>query len=1091
MRTRFRQFTIVAGSMLVVLFIGLTIYFNLNNSTVSYAAVSGEYRSAGSGNWNLLTTWQKYNGSSWGLALTPPDSTANIITIQSGHNVTITANQKADQIVVNSGGTLTLNSGVTLTVANGASTDLSVSGTFVNAGTVTINSGATINFTSTGKYQHNFTNTAGTIPTATWSSGSACEVVGYTSNSSAPSGIQAFSNFTWNCPSQSNDIRLGGALTTINSNFNVISTGSKSLQLATTNSTLSVGGDLTISGGSLKCQNQDNTTYTLTVSGNFSQSAGSFNLLNSKNCTGIFNVSGNYSLSGGTWIVTSNDNNTINSIISGNYSQTGGTNNCMLGKSERTNLTVNGNFSLSSGTFAMGNDNSDTAIVNLKGNYSHTGGTLSMNGGGSYAQMIFCKSGRQTFTASGNTVSGSVDFIVNNGSTLSLGTNIVNGRNFTLQSGGTLELGSTEGITSSGATGNIQVSGSRTFSTTGDYTYNGSSAQVTGSGLPSGVRNLTLNNSAGLTLTAGTTVSNTITLTSGKITTGSYELAVSNTSTGSIVSSSSNYVIGNLRRSVSASGTYLFPLGTSSKYESATLALTGIAGFSSVLGSFTNADPLNPSYPLSSITVSGVDMTDLLDYGYWTFTPNATLSAGTYTVTMAETGYSNAPTDNSIISLLQRNNASSAWASTGTHNDNTQSVSGGTVTAVRSALNTFGQFAIAFGEFPSFSTSSLYSGTDGQIGAIYVFPNVTRGVDAWVQIMDIQGGATLDNIDDQSTGYKACFQPFINYATNREGYFDWKIMFKKAGTATDTTLRKLTATGVDVDGSSSSGKQIREYIEATMPTSYSLDPATTLTITNNNGRYRALGGTGTFSSIDTANHTAMYELYYTNVNTIYYRTGSISTYSSIETRQTSLYFKSFNLSVRNIALPIELMYFKASYKDKTVNLNWATASEVNNDYFTIERSPDGITFEPIQMIRGAGNSTSVRDYSWTDSDPLEGYSFYRLKQTDYDGHYTYSDVETIKSKGGSSLEEAFEIKSIFPNPFSDHINVDFLTQQGGEAEITLLSETGSIVASTKMEVHDGYNNGGIDNLGNLPKGTYILTLFFDEYKVSKKVVKYE
>ena len=184
--------------MIVALFIGLTIYFNLDNSTVSYAAVSGEYRSAGSGNWNLITTWQKYNGSAWLPAVTVPDSSSNIITIQSGHNVTVTANQKADQLVVSSGGTLALNSGVTLTVSNGTGTDMSVSGTFVNAGTVTIRTGAAINFSSTGKYQHNFTTTAGTIPTATWSSGSTCEIIGYTSNPTAPSGIQTFSNFTWN-----------------------------------------------------------------------------------------------------------------------------------------------------------------------------------------------------------------------------------------------------------------------------------------------------------------------------------------------------------------------------------------------------------------------------------------------------------------------------------------------------------------------------------------------------------------------------------------------------------------------------------------------------------------------------------------------------------------------------------------------------------------------------------------------------------------------------------------------------------------------------------------------------------------------------
>ena len=120
--------------------------------------------------------------------------------------------------------------------------------------------------------------------------------------------------------------------------------------------------------------------------------------------------------------------------------------------------------------------------------------------------------------------------------------------------------------------------------------YNGSSAQAAGDGLPATVRDLTLNNSNGLTIAANVAVSGILTFTAGKITTGSNELQVTNASTTSISGySNAKYVIGNLRRTVNASGTYDFPLGTAAYYEILTLKLTSTSGFSSVLAGFTSA----------------------------------------------------------------------------------------------------------------------------------------------------------------------------------------------------------------------------------------------------------------------------------------------------------------------------------------------------------------------------------------------------------------------------------------------------------------------------------------------------------------------
>lgn len=108
-------------------------------------------------------------------------------------------------------------------------------------------------------------------------------------------------------------------------------------------------------------------------------------------------------------------------------------------------------------------------------------------------------------------------------------------------------------------------------------------------------------------------------------------------------------------------------------------------------------------------------------------------------------------------------------------------------------------------------------------------------------------------------------------------------------------------------------------------------------------------------------------------------------------------------------LPIELMEFTAVAKKNTVALSWATASERNNDYFTIERSTEGKQFEPYAYMAGAGNSSSVLRYSLTDSSPLEGISYYRLKQTDFDGSTTYSKIQSVH------FVEELEI-AIYPNP---------------------------------------------------------------------------
>ncbi len=115
-------------------------------------------------------------------------------------------------------------------------------------------------------------------------------------------------------------------------------------------------------------------------------------------------------------------------------------------------------------------------------------------------------------------------------------------------------------------------------------------------------------------------------------------------------------------------------------------------------------------------------------------------------------------------------------------------------------------------------------------------------------------------------------------------------------------------------------------------------------------------------------------------------------------------------------LPIKLLSFYAKPVGTYFQLNWSTATEVNNDYFTLEHSKNGTTFEQVAQIKGAGNSSMIINYTTNDFNSYLGNSFYRLRQTDFDGNYTYSDI--ILAKGGRDFTF-----NVFPNPFQQKVNI--------------------------------------------------------------------
>ncbi|MFM2394246.1 MAG: hypothetical protein RLZZ546_2228 [Bacteroidota bacterium] len=115
-------------------------------------------------------------------------------------------------------------------------------------------------------------------------------------------------------------------------------------------------------------------------------------------------------------------------------------------------------------------------------------------------------------------------------------------------------------------------------------------------------------------------------------------------------------------------------------------------------------------------------------------------------------------------------------------------------------------------------------------------------------------------------------------------------------------------------------------------------------------------------------------------------------------------------------LPISLANMEVYNNLKTVVILYETLSEINNDYFTIERSTDGSTFKELGQIKGAGNSNNIIKYQFEDLTPMNGVNYYRLKQTDYDGNYSYSGLVSVTFKGLRSVE-------LSPTFVDDQINI--------------------------------------------------------------------
>jgi|GEM_PF-1627919 len=166
------------------------------------------------------------------------------------------------------------------------------------------------------------------------------------------------------------------------------------------------------------------------------------------------------------------------------------------------------------------------------------------------------------------------------------------------------------------------------------------------------------------------------------------------------------------------------------------------------------------------------------------------------------------------------------------------------------------------------------------------------------------------------------------------------------------------------------------------------------------------------------------------------------------------------------ALPIELVFFEAKRKNDFVQIAWQTASEINNDFFTLQHSTDALNFEDLAIIPGAGTTVEPKNYSFTDTTPFRGFNYYRLEQTDFDGTSTFSPIV-------SAFVLSKEDVRVNPTLATESLELQFKEFQEFNSKAVICTTYGQKIKTTIIPA--GITEYSLE-INDLPSGNYFLKL---------------
>lgn len=197
------------------------------------------------------------------------------------------------------------------------------------------------------------------------------------------------------------------------------------------------------------------------------------------------------------------------------------------------------------------------------------------------------------------------------------------------------------------------------------------------------------------------------------------------------------------------------------------------------------------------------------------------------------------------------------------------------------------------------------------------------------------------------------------------------------------------------------------------------------------------------------------------------------------------------INFNGTTLPVELIYFDAKWNNyelqRNAVLEWITATEQNSDFFRVQRSFDGSSWENIGRLAAAGTTIAQQEYTFTDasigSNMPNDYVYYRLKQVDLDGSMGYSPVRVLERSGGNQQN----FLTVRPNPVQDVLQVQGALSGSGTLQLRVVGIDGRVYREIIWE--DGQTEERQLNIAELPAGIYFLHLENDSQSLQRKIIK--
>jgi hypothetical protein len=398
----------------------------------------------------------------------------------------------------------------------------------------------------------------------------------------------------------------------------------------------------------------------------------------------------------------------------------------------------------------------------------------------------------------------------------------------------------------------------------------------------------------------------------------------------------------------------------------------------------------------------------------------------------------------------------------------------------------------------TFKDAKLKSGNAGADGAVYQFDKVESNVNALVTIKGRSSALVrLVDIDMKSSGFDKAWQPIVSYNNgNASGAADWWMEFEFAfvdeKTGNPVTIEEFDLSAIDIDGN---GDRIREYVSFYNLSSYTVEASSLLGILKLTQLLNGLltpvgvrfdGPTRNFLNIDTSGTAVMATTKYLNAQKFTMRAGAVASGSNgAAERMYSFYFQDFKYNQPAQAmLPVNLKTFDATVSSSKVNLEWATADEVNFSHFVLQRSSDGREFSDAAMIMANAHSIDYKyNYSESYNQNASAVMYYRLKMVDIDGTFKYSAVRVVKLNASQSTVSI----TTFPNPVTSELRITIpAAWQNKQVTYDVLSVSGSII---KRKVAANASQTETLQVNDIKAGVYVVRLTSGSQSATQQVVK--